>query len=302
MHIMLKVWGVSFLAPVTCPTCGAPLPAALVGASVTTCPWCNATLASPPDQVWAGRFERALSRAVRPAADHVCVGSRAYAVEGLLAQGEHGEVYLARRARACTERVVLKVPLDDEGERRLADEWSTLEGLRRSRAPGAEHFVQRLPRPVHRGPLSHAGSCRRRDVSVLRFPSGFVHTLDAVRARHAGALDPRHASWIWRRGLELLGFVHRSGFVHRDLRGEHLLVHGRDHGIVLVGWARAATGSDGGQDLRDLARLVRSLGPLPAPLDALSRRPAADAWTLAEEVAAASRVAFGPPAYVSLSL
>lgn len=282
----------SFLTPVDCPRCGAPLPPDAIGASVATCPYCDGTLAADPRVVWAARYERALVGPSDPGLVHV--GSRPYLVEGLLAEGESSDVYLA--TGRPTERVVLKIPRTPADAGRLAAEWSALEALHESTAPGAAHFTMRLPQLVERG--AHQGSV----ASVMRFQSGFVHTLDEVRLAHGAALDPRHSTWIWRRTLELLGFVHASGFAHGAILPEHLLIHARDHGVMLVGWSRAAPLVDPSSDLAALAECIRALGPLPKELAALAHAPAHDAWALGDAVRRAARDAFGPARYVVLHM
>lgn len=284
----------SFLTPIDCPRCGAPLPPDAIGASLATCPYCDGTLVADARVVWASRYERALAEPSGP--DLVSVGSRPYLLEGLVARGECSDVYLARRAITPTERVVLKAPRTADGEALLENEWRALEALHDSGAPGAVHFTMRLPQLVHRGPFEHGTA------SVMRFQSGFVHTLNEVRSAHGALLDPRHTSWIWRRSLELLGFVHASGWQHGALHPEHLLVHARDHGVMFVGWSRATRLSDPSRDLAALAACMSALGPLPAPLARLVHTPAHDAWALVEEVKHAARAAFGPPAYVELRL
>src|SRR5690606_29130924 len=99
---------------------------------------------------------------------------------------------------------------------------------------------------------------------------GFVHTFDDVARAHPTGVGAGHAVWLWKRILELLGWVHASGWVHGAVLPEHLLVHARDHGVVLVGWSRA----------------VRSGAPLPAFTEgARSSYPAA-VWNGAPATAA----------------
>jgi len=285
---------VSFLTPIDCPRCGAPLPPDAIGASVATCPYCDGTLAADPRVVWAARYERALGTLADP--DLVHVGARPYVVEGLLAAGESSDVYLARRATTPTERVVLKVPRTPADGGRLAAEWSALEALHESTAAGSSHFTMRLPQLVDRGALDGVVA------SVMRFSSGFVHTLADVKATHGDALDPRHAVWIWRRALELLAFVHASGWAHGALVSEHLLVHARDHGLMFVGWSRAAPLVDPAADLSLLGETIASLCPLPTPLSSLTHTSKHDAWALCEEVKRAARDVFGPARYVALHM
>ncbi|HEU4538805.1 MAG TPA: hypothetical protein VFS00_32015, partial [Polyangiaceae bacterium] len=65
------------------------------------------------------------------------------------------------------------------------------------------------------------------------------HTFDDLASAHPDGLDPRHAVWLWRRLLEVLGWVHESGWAHGALLPQHLLVHARDHGVAVVGWSCA---------------------------------------------------------------
>jgi hypothetical protein len=267
------------------------------------------------------------------------VGGVPYRVRGRVARGESGDVYLAERDRPLTERVVLKVPRAPGDEPRLARAWAAVGALRASRAPGAAHFVDRLPRPVAHGPLRAGGAAERR-ASVYGWPSGFVHTFDDVARAHPGGVDPRAAVWLWRRTLEALGFVHASGWAHGAVSPRHLLVHARDHGVLLVGWSRAARwgaerspGPAGGRsgegppalasgappgpadDIEASARCVAGVlggyAAAPEPLATLLARHArpapdgareVDAWALARRLDEAARRAFGPRGYCPFAM
>lgn len=332
---MPKVWNVSFLTPVDCPKCGAPLPPDAIGASVVTCPYCDGTLAADPRVVWSSAYRRALSDAVEKGVPLLHVGDVPYAVEGRFARGESTDVFLARRAVAPTERVLIKVLRAEDDADLLEREWSVLSALHESEAPGSAHFTGRLPQLVARGAMSAPGRSDGGTATVLRFQSGFVHTLDDVRAAHGDALDPRHAVWIWRRVLELLTWVHAHGVAHGAVLPQHLVLHARDHGVMLVGWStavssgelRPATSAAHGafyppgpatpeSDVAMSARCIAALlggdpasGVTPstvprelAVLIGAFARSGGDAATLEREVARAARAAFGPPAYVSLRL
>jgi len=150
-----------------------------------------------------------------------------------------------------------------------------------------------------------------------------VHTLADVAVEHPGGLDPRHGVWLWRRLLEVLGFVHESGFSHGAVTAEHVLVHARDHGARLVGFgsARSTDGSAVGasrrlQDLVAAARVVAGVVRSDAATDPFSRLLAdwadggyegtaggpVDAYAVHERVAAAARDVYGQPVYVPLVL
>ncbi len=317
------VEGVTFLRQVDCPRCGAPLSEEALVSSVATCGYCDGTLSADPRVVWAGKFRRSFS--VDPVGELVQVADTPYVVEGRIAEGESTDVFLARRARLPVERVVLKVLRARGDEDLLLREWSTLDALHASDAPGASHFVERLPSPVCNGLVGHVRA------SVFRYASGFAHTLEDVRASEGDAIDARHAIWILRRTLELLSFVHASGFVHGAVVPRHLVVHARDHGVMLVGWScatregerfplRQEPAFDVGQQARasvDVASAARSIAwlcggdavrppaTLPTPLASLIRttaRVGGDAATVERELVHIARALYGPPTYVRLAL
>ncbi len=177
--------------------------------------------------------------------DVVSVAGAAYRVLGRVARGESSDVFLAERARRLTERVLLKVLRAPADADLLDGEWRALAALRASEAPGTPLLSRRLPQPVARGALRAPGVAPRPTL-VLGYKSGFVHTFDDLAAAHPGGVDPRHAVWLWRRLLELLGWVHQSGWVHGALLPQHLLVHARDHGVAVVGWSCARRAGEGG--------------------------------------------------------
>lgn len=228
------------LRTLVCPSCGAPLsPDAKL--LVVTCPFCGATVTDDGPILHAKDYLRALARLdtelAIPDPEKATLGGLPYRVLGHLASGESSEVFLAERARRVTERVVLKVLRAPADRDLLEREHRILLALQDSSAQGAAHFTERLPQPVAHGTLRFRDA--ERPATALRYASGFVHTLEDVRSAYPDGVDPRHAVWLWRRMLEVLGFVHRAGFAHGALVPRHLLVHARDHGVMLVGWSAA---------------------------------------------------------------
>jgi hypothetical protein len=220
-----------------CPGCGAnfPPPAYLWGS--LTCEYCGATAVAatggwplapppPPETPYAPHLPRATLAGVR------------YAVLGRLGRGDGSEVFLARRDTRLSEWVVLKVARAQEDAPLIAREFEVVQELLGSKAQGAEHFRRLLPQPVAVGPLRDP-SGGSRGAAAYRWRSGFQHTFSEVLAAYPSGVDPRAAVWMWKRVLELLAFVHASGYVHGAVLPPHLLVHPRDHGVVLVGWTCA---------------------------------------------------------------
>jgi hypothetical protein len=145
-------------------------------------------------------------------------------------------VFFGRSDARLTELVLLKVARSRDAEAHLTRGWRALERLHESEAQGAEFFTSLLPQLVSFGPLKDRDG---RLCAVFRWRSGFVHTFDDVLAAHPGGVDGKAAVWLWKRALELLGWVHRSGWVHGAVLPAHLLVNARDHGVVLTGWSAA---------------------------------------------------------------
>lgn len=229
------------LRALLCPHCGATLPPE-ARTRVVVCGYCKASVTCDEDFVPAAEFKRALTGldadpSLIPPHEKVWIAGLPYRLLGRIARGESTDVLLAERARRLTERVLIKA-LRAPGDADLLDrEWDALAALHRSEAQGAPHFVQRLPQPVARGKLQGAGA--EIPALVHRYKSGFRYSLAEVAGAHPGGVDARHGVWIWRRILELLGWVHRSGFAHGAVLPQHVVVHARDHGADLVGFSCA---------------------------------------------------------------
>jgi hypothetical protein len=305
-----------------CEGCGAPLDAPW-SELVVVCAYCGAQ--NLPGQPGAP-VPPSVPADGRP---RLNLGGRTYVLEGRLAVGESCTVYRGRWVVRLGEQVVIKVLTAMSDADLLRREWSTLKALQRSDAEGASHYVTRLPAPVAHGLVD---SDRPRPASVFGWKSGFVHTLEEVGHAHPDGVPGSVLVWLLKRLLELLGFVHRSGFVHGAVHPDHVLVHPRDHGAMLVGWTVATPWSPGqaqalpassrrwaalydefgrqatpALDLAMACRIVRAVScSAPSPVErvlqhGLSGR-AHDAWVLRDELVAASHEVYGPAAYHPLSM
>lgn len=313
-----------------CPKCGASLPPE-ARRRVVVCAYCGTSVFIDRHLVMAADYRHRYERSAHGEGVTWRIVERDYRVLGRIATGHSRDVFLAERIAALPERVVVKVLRASEDEELARNERRVLDALASSAAGGAAHFRHLVPELVVSGDAD-VGAEEPRLAVVTRWASGFVHTLDDVRAQHGTSLDARHGIWIWRRLLELLAWIHRSGWAHGALLPQHVLVHARDHGVRLVGFSLATKRgepppgrvdpehgmlhSGPGGDVGASARLVgwllggdgRSIPDrVPAPLAELLRREAGadastDALALAEEVGRAARAIYGPPKFVPLAM
>ncbi len=227
-----------------CETCGAPIDARW-SEIVLVCRYCGSQNAP------GGPEEPVPSSMPDDERPRLAVAGRTYVIEGLLARGDSSNIYRGRWVRRLGELVVLKVLRSLRDADLLHREFRILERLHASDAQGAEHFVGRLPQPIALAASRDMPDAR--PVAVYGWQSGYLHTLEEVRREHPNGIKGEVAVWLFKRQLELLGFVHRSGFVHGAVIPPHVLVHPRDHGAVLVGWS-TATERSGGDFLPAISR------------------------------------------------
>jgi len=262
------------------------------------------------------------------------LGGRTYVLEGRLGEGTSSTVYRARWVVRLGELVVIKVLTSLSDADLFRREWKTLRTLQRSTVDGADHFTTRLPIPVAHGLID---SDHPRLASVFGWKSGFVHTLEEVGEVYDSGVSTHQLVWILKRLLELLGFVHRAGFVHGAVVPDHVLIHPRDHGAMLIGWTVATPWGPGstrdlpaiperwealyggsrvatpGLDIAMACRCARTVAGWhladivrTSPIEALLQRGMSgsvdDAWAFRDELTAASRDALGPAAYHPLTL
>jgi hypothetical protein len=267
------------------------------------------TLTGVADAAWALKVDAPEEDDDVPGRATCRVGGVTYEARGLLGRGARADVFLAARVRRPTELVVIKALREPCAS---AKDGALLEFARLCRAAsgdaaGAAFFTTLVPQPVTAGVLERPGG-EARHALVYRWRSGFQHTLEDVRRAYPGGVDGRTVVWMWRRILELLAWLHASGVAHGAVVPEHVLVHPRHHGAVLVGWSRAVV-DDRVQRSRDVAMSARAAlhvtvpESLPASLRDLLLRTAegareeADAGALSGAVLAAATDAYGPPSF-----
>lgn len=164
-----------------------------------------------------------------------------YDLHGKVASGEFCDVYYGSRVDPL-EVVAVKLAQENDAASLLAlrQECEALSALGSSKAQGHHYFTRFLPQivvPAHpnnvTGPEGYVGTA-----NVFRWRVGFQYTYEDIQRAYPGGVDGRTAVWLWKRMLDVLGFVHESGFVHGSVTPQHILVHPRDHGSVFCGWSR----------------------------------------------------------------
>ena len=306
----------------SCPQCGAPLPRLALWRSVK-CVSCGSLIIKTESTVARDTFRQALLRARRdsaPLGQSVQCGRECFQLIQHLGTGAISQVYSAVRTGPQPFLATIKLSSVPAASTYYGREADALRALQAADAgSGGAYFTQHLPEIFADGVVEgNAGQY----ALILRHPTGFWGSLEALNERYPEGLDPRHAVWIWRRMLAALGFAHRQGWAHGDIRPEHALVHPQDHGVRLIGWASAkhvATPREIGADLLRSARVVLVvlkgmegtspyLGHVPTELAELLTHASQDedfcskhgAEGLDTLLRTAARVAFGPPAFVPL--
>ena len=240
-----------------CPQCNAPLAPHRFASSIV-CAYCGATVRLDETSVSAALFHEAFRVWNSPESYQIptwlSTGSRHWAVDGLIVQGDIADVYSGRRARWPTELVLLKVLRERQDADLFDNEWNALQVLQKSDAPGADTFTMLLPQPVMHGDFT-GGVFSGRRVSIFRWASGFRHTFAEVMRAYPQGIPPRASIWVWRRILEVLSFVHASGMAHGAVLPAHLLVQENEHGVRLVGYSFAGR----------LGEILRPPSPAHAP-------------------------------------
>ena len=261
-----------------CPRCGAPLPrrAALVR---VTCEYCKSEIIFDRLPVKASDYRRLLESYLSDEPADVTLAGFRLRLLGRLAVGHSSDVFLGTRAARLTERLLLKVLRSTDDEALLRNEQSVLAKLAASRERGTPYFTSLVPQPAFSGVLDGPGFPRH-FAAAFRQPPGLSHTLEQLREQFPAGADPRHAIWIWRRALELLDWLQRSGVVHGAILPAHILLDAREHSLGLVGFSCAGPA---GAPLAALDPQHADFYPSPAARQALS--PAGDSLMLARCIA-----------------
>ena len=163
----------------------------------------------------SGLFDQRAGRLLTTQDGHYRVGAQIFAGD------------IADLSEVDGDRALLKVPRSPADNDLMATE---ADALRRLRDHGDPKYRPYAPRLLES--FTHEDAQRkRRTVNVLERQNGFVPL-----SRITGKIDPRDGAWMWRRLLVGLGWAHRAGVIHGAVLEDHVLIHPREHGLVLIDW------------------------------------------------------------------
>ena len=317
------------LTALACSQCGGTLPKTARWMLVT-CPHCGAKVSANQHVVRRAAFSQArervwLSDPANASERRIKVGGRMVRLLAHLARGEASDVFLGERVGPFAERFTVKVAHESANGKCHDAAVSALRALQTSNVATAPFFTTYVPQVVAVG-VDHLLHGEGRAVLLLRHPPDYWGGLNRVLMHNAGGIDARHVVWMGARCLDLLGFIHASGWTHDALSLDHSLVQPQDHAMMLVGWSHALPRSaDAGARARDLSMLAWSLRRLisvaaasdpateptlrddvPAPVTELLTRMSEDrAWVMRTDAKAlrdalmqAAAQSFGPRKFV----
>ena len=245
---------------------------------LVTCQQCGAKVSANQQVVRRSSFTQARERmwpsyasgAANAADRRIKVGDHVVRLLAHLARGTSSDVFLGERVGPFLERFTVKIAHHNANAKCHDSPLEAMRALQTSTVVTAPFFTTQLPQITAAG-VDHLLRGDNRAVLLLRHPSDYWGSLNRVSMHNNGGIDARHVVWMGARCIDLLGFIHASGWTHGALSLDHLLVQPRDHAMMFVGWSHARpTGADASSRARDwsmLAWSLRRLISVAAPTD-----------------------------------
>jgi serine/threonine protein kinase len=161
---------------------------------------------------------------------------------------------------------VAQTPLDND---LLQTEAQVLRLLREPNRCEASGYLPMLPELVESFIYGEANGTERQ-ASTFKAVPGYI-SLAAIQEAYPAGVDPRDMAWMWRRLLDLLGYVHSRGVIHGAVLPSNVLIGtGDHHEVILTNW-QAAAGENAGVS-KHIAYMDTAHKPWYPP-EVIARRP-----------------------------
>ena len=170
-------------------------------------------------------------------------GNIEYTISLLLTQGDLADLYLAKESKYGMP-VLLKI-VRHAGDSDLLENEAAILGEIFPASKRQEKYYRYLPRLITSFSIPGGKKGTKRRVNVFQYVPGYHSMADTFAA--LGPLDFRDVTWMFKRTLAILGFLHSQlHIIHGAVLPPHILIHpgnpdGSDnpltHGALLIDWS-----------------------------------------------------------------
>lgn len=156
-----------------------------------------------------------------------------YVVNDLIDRGDVSNVYRVEyQLDGNIKHGALKMPRNPANNDLVINEISALK-LLNEEVP--EKYRMFHPKTVDSFAHRDKATGKTRRSVILGELEGFVNLRDVMHA-YPNGIHPRHVAWIARRLWVAIDTANIAGLVHGAIFPEHVMIHPKMHGVVLVGW------------------------------------------------------------------
>ena len=194
----------------------------------------NGLWAEARDKINAGRYD--VDPAAGPTTIRVSTRKREYAVGALIGSDEVCHLYACQfEMNGSVWPGVLKITrVPGDNDLVMAE----AQALRWLRGDGnLERLFPFVPE-VYDAFLYDDGTNAPRQTNIVSRVAN-VHSLEEIRARYPGGLNPKDMAWIWRRLLIALGLAHARSIIHGAVLPANIFIQPDEHGLILDNWVYA---------------------------------------------------------------
>jgi serine/threonine protein kinase/DNA-directed RNA polymerase subunit RPC12/RpoP len=229
-----------------CPSCGGALPQNTKADQLVKCPACGSTLLISDWKIGDTTYAVVVS-----------TPTRLYTVSDLLAKDDLCNIYRCTyKADGQEWEGMFRVARQAEDNDLVQNEARILYHFQSS--DDYDEYRAFLPLALESFIYQDAGTFRRNQANILSMHHQIaspreLYTLEEVHNYYRNGIHAKDVAWMWRRLLNVLGFIHRSGVVHAAVLPSYILIEPKDHKLALTGWSFAARTSPAPENLKAIS-------------------------------------------------